>query len=259
MPSILDEIVAHKRTELASVDRAHILTLPTPACPTPFRLVQILTKRTHAAPALILEVKPSSPSAGVLQAQPDIPAIVSVYNHFAVGISVLADKTYFGGSLDLVQSVASQTPHPVLCKEFVIDPIQVAMARLAGAEAVLLIVKILDDETLAALHQAILDLGMTPVVEIQNEAELARALPLAPKVLLINNRNLETMAIDLETTVRLAPQIPRDIAVVSASGLSQRGDFERLGSFCHGFLVGSALMKESPETMAQILRAWTQP
>ncbi len=239
--SVLAEIIAHKYEEVAV--RKSSTTIAEME-----RAVQpgsgdFLKSLTGDGLRLITEIKPASPSAGVLKKQPDIKVILNAYNKYAAAISVLTDMRYFGGSLNLLADVVHYTRRPVLCKDFIIDVFQIYEARLKGAEATLLIVKALDDDQLAKLHSITLELGMTPVVEIQNEDELKRALDVTPQVLLINNRNLDNLKIDLSTTEKLAPLIPDWINTVSASGIENRQDIERLLPYCSRFLVGSALMK----------------
>jgi indole-3-glycerol phosphate synthase/phosphoribosylanthranilate isomerase len=243
MQSILAEIVANKRLEIEERKK--------------LRSVSDLTMNLELADEtfkksllgedlkLIAEIKPSSPSGGVLQAQPDTKKIVEVYDRFADSISVLTDKKYFSGSLDLLSEVKSLSKRPLLCKDFILDEYQVIEARKFGADAVLLIVKILDPATLRTLTKAVRALGMTALIEIQNEDELFTALTVRPDVILINNRNLDTMKIDLSTTVRLAPLIPRDTMTISASGLTSRADLDSLLKFCSRFLIGSVLMKSA--------------
>lgn len=245
--SVLAEIVAHKLKELA--ERKSI-------CSGERLAKQVVAGNGRFAQALvgdgiklICEIKPSSPSAGVLRKSVNIAEILKVYDQYASGISCLTDKKYFGGSLELLSQVVQQSKCPVLCKDFIIDSYQVYEARLALAEALLLIVKILDDEQLRILYRLICDLGMTPVVEIQNDRELERALKLSPTVLLINNRNLDTLQIDLDTTRELVPKIPKEITIVSASGIECRNDIDKLLPFAQRFLIGSVLMSsEDMET-----------
>jgi len=191
---------------------------------------------------LICELKPKSPSAGVLKADFKLADILPHYAAQAAAISVLTDEKYFGGSLDLLRQVAQECPLPTLCKDFVIDPYQCLEARDAGAQAVLVIVKILDDAVMKEIHDECLRLGMTPVVEVQNEAELKRALALKPQTILINNRNLDTFEISLQTTAQLAPLIPDNVEKISASGFSSRAEIESMLPYCHNFLIGSSLM-----------------
>lgn len=241
MPAILPEIVAHKRAEIAE-RRARLpysrLEMQVRPCDGKF-LSALAGERLH----LIAEIKPSSPSGGVLRPELNIDAVVHVYDKYASAISILTDKKYFNGSLSLLATVAEKTRRPILCKDFVLDRYQVCEARLSGAHAVLLIVKILPDAVLYELHQAILELGMTPLVEVQTEDEVRRVLPLAPRAVLINNRDLSTFAIDLNTTCRLAALLPSNTTVISASGIHNHAQIRKLLPHCSRFLIGSALMQ----------------
>lgn len=236
MTNILSEIVANKRLELAGL-------FPEPPDAPPPGDGSFLSALSSEGLKFIAEIKPSSPSAGVIRAEVKLPEILEAYNQFASAISVLTDAKYFGGSLELLSEVSRNSPRPTLCKDFIVSERQVRDARRAGAQAVLLIVKILSDEELAALHKAILDFGMTPLVEIQNDEELDRALRVSPRAFLINNRNLETFEITFDTTKQLVPRIPSNIVVISASGIENRADVEELLPFCSKFLVGTSLMK----------------
>lgn len=247
--SVLAEIIAHKREEIAVRKTATSLAeLEKSIEP---GTGDFLKSLTGGGLRLITEIKPASPSAGVLKKEPDIKTILNGYNKYAAAISVLTDMHYFGGSLTLLKDVVHYTRLPVLCKDFIIDVFQIYEARLKGAEAILLIVKALDDNRLAALHSVTLELGMTPVVEVQNEEELKRALDITPQVLLINNRNLDNLKIDLSTTEKLAPLIPEYAIAVSASGVEGRQDIDRLLPFCSRFLIGSVLMK-APDLEAKL-------
>jgi indole-3-glycerol phosphate synthase len=203
-------------------------------------------------PRIMLELKPASPSAGVLKNSlndvSELLPLVRLYVKYGVAISVLTDEKYFGGSLDLLRQVKNEVKNqvqlPLLRKDFILDPYQVAEARLAGADAVLLIVKALSDLHLQELTAAIREWGMTPLIEIQDEHELERALTVKPTILLINNRDLQTLQMDMTTTSRLAPLVPDGILRVSASGIESRADIDRLQPVCDGFLVGSLLMRQ---------------
>jgi indole-3-glycerol phosphate synthase / phosphoribosylanthranilate isomerase len=240
MPAILVEIVANKKEELKIRKTNAPLSVIKSAATAGDGSFAAALKGSSLK--LICELKPKSPSAGVLQASPDIGKILAHYNKYASAISVLTDEKYFGGSLHLLTEVANQSPHPVLCKDFIIDTYQCFEARQAGAQAVLLIVKILEDDIMSELHETTIALGMTPVVEVQCQSELDRALKLRPEVILINNRNLETFDIQFQTTLELAPQIPDNIIRIAASGVSEKSDIERLLHCCSNFLVGSSLM-----------------
>lgn len=259
MSSVLDDIVSNKRCEIAA--RKSLRTqdeLQRHAASRPAEGT-FLSGFVATEINLIAEIKPRSPSMGTLSDKPDIKKIVATYSKFARAISVLTDEKYFGGSLELLAEVNDYTSLPVLCKDFVIDPYQCYEARLAGAEAVLLIVKILTDEQLSELYQTTLALNMVPLVEIQSEGELERALLIRPQpsALLINNRNLSTMQIDLTTTSRLMPQVPPGSTVISASGILQCRDIESLLHTCNNFLIGSALMMSDclEETLSELVSA----
>lgn len=243
MASLLDEIVKSKREEISL--RKSFKPLSS------FSRMVGLTDGSfcdvlkHDRVSLVAELKPRSPSAGVLSESLDIQDYLSSYNRYANAISVLTDEKYFGGSLDLLRTVAKGSSLPLLCKDFIIDPYQCYEARAAGAQAVLIIVKILHDDALAELSEVIQQLGMTPVVEVQNTEELGRALKLDPPIILINNRNLTTFAIDLSTTSALAPQVPGHVVTISASGIESREDIEFLLPYAKNFLIGSVLMKSN--------------
>jgi len=266
--SMLQTIMAHKRGEVAARKREFPLsTLRAQLSDQPgerthaFPFESALQSASTARPKAILEIKPASPSAGDLTNALDLPGILAAYNQYGIALSVLTDTTYFKGSLELLCDVRSQSPLPLLCKDFIFDVYQLVEARIAGADAALLIVKGLDDDTLANLHAEALALGLTPVVEIQDEQELDRAVNTAgiqPRVLLINNRNLDTLAMDMATTLRLAPLCPADVLTVSASGFSTREDIQAVAPVCPRFLIGSSLMKtpvaDLPKTLEQLLR-----
>ncbi len=261
--SVLDTIVAHKREEVASRKKQRSfadLAQAVMPCP-PNQLEAAFRQNGPAAPLItkiMLEIKPASPSAGILAPNLDLSGILPAYNQYGIAISVLTDAHFFGGSLDLLSQVAKQTPHPVLCKDFIIDPYQVYEARLAGAAAVLLIVKSLEDAQLAELMDVSRSLGLTPLVEVQTEDEVERALQFNPSILLINNRNLQTLEMDMKTTTRLSGRIPKDILRISASGIESRADIERIQPFCDGFLIGSAMMRQPADKLADALQELTR-
>jgi len=247
MPSILDEIVAHKRKEVAlwqsqtSIDYWLEAAKPKPN-EDAFRFERAL-RDPKTGLHLIGELKPKSPSAGVLQETPDVAKIIGAYNETCSAISVLTDVHYFGGGFDLLENVKTLTTKPVLCKDFIIDLYQVLLAVASGADAVLLIMKCLDDFEYISLFEAIRSYGLTPVVEVQNEAELKRALLPRPPVILINNRNLSTFEIEKDTTRRLAPLCPEGTVIISASGFTSLEDADEFTHIADATLIGTALMK----------------
>lgn len=194
---------------------------------------------------LITEIKPKSPSAGILQAELCLQSVLLSYNRFASAISVLTDTKYFGGSLALLSEVSTLSPKPLLCKDFILDEYQCFEARQAGAEAVLLIAKILEQNQLEHLYETILSLNMVPVLEVQTESELKQVGGFSAPFILINNRNLTTFDTDLSTTERLAPLVPQGCSIISASGIESSADIRYLWQFTNIFLIGSSLMKAS--------------
>nr|WP_235963947.1 indole-3-glycerol phosphate synthase TrpC [Tautonia rosea] len=249
MPTILDEIVATKRREVAEAKRR----MP---------LDELEIQASEAPPVrdfrealegpgpirLIAEVKKASPSAGVIRADFDPIAIARTYQaHGADCLSVLTDVRYFQGHLSYLARVRASVAIPILRKDFLIDEYQVVEARMAGADAVLLIAEILDDAQLAALLSRTRSLGMTALVEIHEEANLDRVLAAGADLVGINNRDLSRFETDLEHTFRLRPRVPEGVLLVSESGIRGRSDVERLeAAGVDAILVGESLMR-SPD------------
>lgn len=201
--------------------------------------------------ALIAEVKKASPSKGVLKADFDHVAIAKAYvENGASAISVLTDTKFFQGDLKYLFDVHQNVDIPILCKDFIIDPYQVYAARVSGADAVLLIVAALTDVQLAELHALVKQLDMTALVEVHNEAELQRALRVGAEVIGINNRNLNTFEVDLNTTKELAVNIPEEITVVAESGVFTAEHVQTMSNYgAHAVLVGEALI--TSDSMAE--------
>jgi indole-3-glycerol phosphate synthase len=245
MSTILDEIVAAKRYEVAQAKAATpeaVLRRQLADAP-PVR--DFLTALSSGPPIrLIAEVKKASPSKGVIRADFDPVEIARVYQrHGAACISVLTDRPYFQGSLDYLRQIRVAVDLPVLRKDFIIDPYQVIEARAAGADAVLLIAECLEYDLLERLYNAIVDLQMTALVELYEPANLARVLRLGARLVGVNNRNLHTFQVDLEHTLRLRQQIPPDRVVVGESGIRTRQDAQRLeAAGVQAMLVGETLM-----------------
>jgi indole-3-glycerol phosphate synthase len=244
---ILDRIVATKREEVARLrSRADELRAFAESADPPRDFERAL--RRPGEVALIAEVKRRSPGAGNIRPVLDPAALGRGYAaRGAAAISVLTDHEYFGGSLEDLASVKTSTTVPVLRKDFVIDPVQVWEARAAGADAVLLIVRILDDSQLSELLAAASDHGVAALVEVHDESELARAVAGRASVIGVNNRDLRSFSTDLEVTLRLLEQVPPESVVISESGIRTRGDVERLGrEGVHAVLVGETLLR-SPD------------
>ncbi len=255
--TVLDKILAHKVIENAEcmAQRPLPAILDMIAVQAPVRDFTAALRRETVA--LIAEVKKASPSKGVLIEDFDPVAIATTYAHNgAAAISVLTDEQFFQGNIRYLQAVRAAVTVPLLCKEFVIDPYQVYEARAFGADAVLLIVAALADEQLAELHALIIELGMTPLLEVHNELELERALKIGPTLLGINNRDLKTFQVDLMTTARLAAQVPDDVTLVAESGIMNAQDVSKMGQLgAHAVLVGESLVKSGD--MAATVQAYS--
>ena len=205
-----------------------------------------------ARTAFILECKKASPSKGLIREDFDPAAIAGIYSAYASAISVLTDEKYFQGSFDFLPQVSTAVPQPVLCKDFIIDPYQIYLARHYQADAVLLMLSVLDDEQYRQLAAVAHSLNMGVLTEVISDEEAARALRLGAKVVGINNRDLRDLSIDLDRTRRLAPRLP-GVTVISESGINTYGQIRELSRFANGFLIGSALMAE-PDLAAAVRR-----
>ena len=244
---ILGEIVAAKRAEL-SERLANVLldALRASAEPTRRSLADVIAK---PGARFILEIKKSSPSEGAIRRHADVAAIVRGYAPVADALSVLTDAAFFGGSLDDVRAARRGFDGPILAKDFFIDLRQVAEARLAGADAILVMLSVLDDAAAAAMIAEARRFGMDALVEVHDEPEMRRALKLGARLIGINNRDLRDLSIDLTTTERLARLAP-DRLLVSESGIQSRADVKRLAGRVNGFLVGSTLMRAASPAQA---------
>jgi indole-3-glycerol phosphate synthase len=249
--SILAEIITHKQTEIASLD-ARALRGVAEASPLPRDFVSALAREKgiggRGRVRLIAELKRASPSKGILAPHLDLFQVADIYaQNGASAISVLTDEKFFLGKLETLHELrfARKLTLPLLRKDFIIAEVQLYEARAAGADAVLLIAAALtDDRHFADLHVLALELGLTPLVEVHNEAETERALKLKDVRLVgINNRNLATFEVSLGTTERIRPMIPTDILVVAESGIFNASDVERLSKAnVDAILVGEALV-----------------
>ena len=234
MADVLGEIVRHKRTEVAERLRGFDGGGAQPTS----RSLRAALARPGAR--FITEVKRASPSGH--QARHSLEDAVQAYAPIADAISVLTDTPYFGGSLADLATVRGRFDGPILAKDFVIDPRQVAEARLHGADAVLCMLSVLDDEQARAVLAEAERLGMDAIVEVHDEPELGRALALGAAIVGINNRDLKSLKTDLAVTERLAAMVPANVLLVSESGIASRSDVEQLAPVADAFLVGSALM-----------------
>jgi len=231
--SVLAEIVRRKQLDV----RARLQTSTLDPEPTQRSLRSALAR---PGARFIMEVKRRSPSGH--RSNVEVIDAVSAYAHTADAISVLTDEPYFSGSLEDLRAARARFDGPILAKDFVIDARQVTEARLHGADAVLAILALLDDDMAASVMSEARRLGMEVVVEVHDEAEVQRALALGAAIIGINNRNLKTLTTDLAISEWLANLVPEDVCLISESGIRTRGDVERLSSKVDAFLVGSSLM-----------------
>ena len=244
---VLGKIAASKREELARrFDGVSLDALRSKARPTKRSLATAMAKD---GARFILEIKKASPSAGAIRHGADAAALARGYVGVADALSVLCDGPFFGGSLDDVTAAREEFDGPILAKDFFIDLRQVVEARIAGADAILVMLSLLDDENARAMISEAKRLGMDALVEVHDEAEMHRALALGAPLIGINNRDLRDLSIDLSTTERLTPLAP-DRMLISESGIGDRKDVERLASRVDGFLVGSALMRAAEPAQA---------
>jgi indole-3-glycerol phosphate synthase len=245
--SILDEIVRHKREELARARAATpraALEARCAAMPAARDFERALAPRAGRA-RLIAEVKKASPSRGVLRADLDPVALATSYAFHGVdAISVLTDAKYFKGSLDDLAAVRAAVDVPLLRKDFTIDEYQLWEARAAGADAVLLIVAVLEPAELRDLAAAAKGLGLAALVEVHTEAELETALGAGARIIGINNRDLATFETRIDTTLALLPHLPPGPIVVSESGFFTAADVRRvIEAGAHAVLVGEGLVR----------------
>jgi indole-3-glycerol phosphate synthase len=259
--TFLTKILAHKREEVAR-QRAKVpqreIERRAASAPPARDFGGALRRAAVAAswPALIAEVKKASPSKGVLVEQFDPLIIARTYaDNGAAAISVLTDARFFQGSLKYLEGIRAQpAAPPLLRKDFIIDPYQVYEARAYGADALLLIVAALDDEPLGSLLALTQELGMQALVEVHDEAELARALAAGAGLIGVNNRDLHSFRTALEATARLAALLPKEDRplLVSESGINNRDDVARVREWgADAVLVGEALVT-APDMAARV-------
>jgi indole-3-glycerol phosphate synthase len=241
---ILDRIVQKKRAEVeALLPLEGKMARGAAEASPPKDLTRALRRAGEVA--VMAEVKRRSPGAGPIRPELDPAVLARAYEEAgAAAISVLTDGEYFGGSLDDLRAVRHAASIPVFRKEFIIHRVQLLEARAAGADGTLLIVRVLTDHELAGLLEEARDLGLTPLVEVHDVAELDRALGVGADVIGINNRNLQTFTTSLEVTLGLLSRIPAGVTVVSESGIRTPEEVDRLGGAgVHGILVGETFLR----------------
>jgi len=252
---ILAEIVSQKQLEVADL-HAHAAILEQQAyerksSPRPFAAA---LRATH--PAIIAEIKKASPSKGLLQADFHPSFIAHAYEQGgAACLSVLTDKNYFQGSLHDLEAARAAVQLPVLRKDFTIDRLQIYQASAHGADAILLIAAILTVPELRNLRELSQSLGLAALVEVHDRDELSKAVDSGGEIIGVNNRDLQTFAVSLETSLRLSYLMPSNVTRVSESGIFRRADIDQLSAAgFHAFLIGESLMKAAdPEKSLRAL------
>ncbi|WP_298444218.1 bifunctional indole-3-glycerol-phosphate synthase TrpC/phosphoribosylanthranilate isomerase TrpF [uncultured Ferrimonas sp.] len=240
--TVLDKIVATKPGHIDALAAKFGELLDTRAAPSDRSLFAALSQPNAG---FILECKKASPSKGLIRADFDPVAIGTIYNDYAAAISVLTDEQFFQGDFDYLKAVRDAVSVPVLCKDFIIDPRQLRLARHLGADAALLMLSVLSDQLYLQLAAEAKLLGLDILTEVSNEAEMARAIALDANIIGINNRDLRDLSVDLAMTERLAPLVPAGKVVISESGIYQHSQVRRLSPLVNGFLVGSSLTEQA--------------
>lgn len=249
-PDILQQIVAEKRREIDELKSAYSLSeiekKAYQADPVRDFRNRLESNITRGLPAVIAEIKKASPSKGVIRQDFNVEQIARSYAKAGAScLSVLTDSKFFQGSAEYLQNARQSADLPVLRKDFIIDPYQVFESRSLNADCILLIVSILDDDSLKTLSELARDLSMNVLVEVHDADELRRALSIDADILGINNRNLRTFEVSLDTTIDLMHEVPGHTLLVTESGIHSQADVLRmLDKGIFAFLVGEAFMKE---------------
>jgi indole-3-glycerol phosphate synthase len=255
--SVLDDIIRHKVEEVRSLTAAcDASAMRSEALASPVARDLVAALRNCPRVPIIAEIKRASPSAGTIKAIAGVADQARQYEAGgAAALSVLTDQRFFKGTIEDLREARSVVSLPVLRKDFIVSSLQIHEARIAGADAVLLIVAALSKSQLNELFQEVASLGMTAVVEVHEESELPTALELKPAVLGINNRDLKTMKVNIDTCARLRPLVPSETLVLGESGIERPEDIRKLRrAGVDAFLIGTTLMRSAnpSETLAAL-------
>jgi indole-3-glycerol phosphate synthase len=263
MNTVLDRIIESKREEIALVKKRRDLEALRDAVHTAPEVRDFLSAlHRHDRIRLLAEVKKASPSKGIIRPVFQPVEIARAYQAGgAAAISVLTDEPFFQGRLDYLTQIRESVSIPILRKDFILDEYQVYEARVAGADAVLLIAECLPGDDLRRLYECIRELGMTALIELYEPVHLERVLATGTPLVGVNNRDLRTFAVDLEHVIRLRTQIPDNITLVAESGISHPDDVRRLeDAGIDAILVGESLMRQGDVRLAveQLMRVHSE-
>lgn len=265
MVDILQKIIARKHEEIAQLKQIrteaelrHETEIWAKQYPSRDFLGALKAKRAQNQPAIIAEIKKASPSKGIIRADFDPEILAKQYaDHGAACLSVLTDRDFFQGDLAYLNVARSACELPILRKDFTVSSYQIYEARRFGADAILLIAAALDDAALQNFEALALELGLAVLVEVHDLSELERALKLQSPLIGINNRNLRTFEVSLQTSTNLLPHFPADKICVAESGLHSPEDIRHLqNAGIHHFLIGEAFMKQehAGKALAQFMQ-----
>lgn len=243
MPNVLANIVAHKRNEVAQLKQQQPLAAFISAVKPTGR--NFLAALKQPGPRFILECKKASPSKGLIRSDFNLAELAQVYGQYADCISVLTDEKFFQGKYEYLRTMRGLVDKPLLHKDFIIDSYQIYLGRHCGADAVLLMLSVLNDDEYRALATTAKELNMTVLTEVSNEAETLRAVALNAGLIGINNRDLRDLSTNLDTSFTLAKLIPADRTIVSESGIYTNQQVRHLAKVADAFLVGSSLMAQA--------------
>jgi indole-3-glycerol phosphate synthase len=248
--TVLEKIVAQTRRDLAArMQQRPLSSFETKLAPSEKEFGKALVDGcVEGWPALIAEFKPKSPSRGSIREGATPTDVIPIYDAYASCVSVLCDAPFFGGSYETLRRARALTERPMICKDFIVERYQIAEAREAGADAVLLMATVLEDPTLSSLYAFARSLGMDALVETHDQPELDRVLAQDFAIVGVNSRDLKTLEIDRDRMIGLLSQVPATRVRVAESGVDRREDVAAVAEVADAVLIGSALMAaESPQ------------